>query len=351
MYTFRIEDPNVGLGTVLDALHTEGMITDSRNGPVSRFPKPVCLEYPNPRRRILDHPIRAANHFFHLFETLWMFAGLDTVAPLDLYNTGMKQYSDDGVTFAAPYGYRWRKHFGFDQLRTAVEKLIANPQDRRIVIQMWDPQELRKAEGKDFACNQQILLDTRPLLWESPIPPGTDTSVKRYALDMTVTNRSNDLIYGAMGSNLFHFSMLHEYLAYHSGLELGTYYQISKNMHLYLENEVSKRCYERRKEFTAPSVGSDNSLTELGLTLNMPALEYFVNEHKIEGEGAHPYLENVARPVCEAYRMYKFKALTGISTPVEARIEMARAILASCQSEALRDACGEWFQRILRKKG
>jgi thymidylate synthase len=103
-----------------------------------------------------------------------------------------------------------------------VEKLKANPEDRRIVIQIWDAKELQKPEGKDFACNQQLLFDTRPL------------GDGRYALDMTVTNRSNDLIYGAMGSNLFHMSMLHEYIALHAGLQLGSYYQFSKNLHLYL---------------------------------------------------------------------------------------------------------------------
>lgn len=341
MFVFDIDCPNSGLGDVMMSLEKYGIRTDSRNGPVIRFPEPVCLQYKNPRRRLLDHPVRAANHFFHLFETMWMLAGSNLVEPLNLYNSGMKQYSDDGVTFAAPYGYRWRKHFGFDQLITAVEKLKANPEDRRIVIQMWDPKELRKQEGKDFACNQQILLDTRPLLSTDRV---SNLGFK-FVLDMTVTNRSNDLIYGAMGSNLYHFSFLHEWLAMQSGLGLGTYYQFSKNLHLYLENEVSQRCWENKHEFAGIlSPQPDDSLTTFGAPLSSSPYENFILEDlKTNEDGG--WLENVAYPVCESYRMYKYKTLRGLDISLSRRLDYALEITESIKSPALRQACTDWFKR------
>lgn len=341
MFVFEINDPNEGLGRVMRALNQYGIRSDSRNGPVIRFPQPACLEYPDPRRRILDHPIRAANHFFHLFETMWMFAGLDTVAPLDLYNSGMKQYSDDGIRFAAAYGHRWRYHFGFDQIITAIDKLRKNPVDRRIVIQMWDPQELAKESGLDFACNQQVLLDTRP------------DGQGNYILDMTVTNRSNDLIYGAMGSNLFHFSMLHEYIALHAGLQIGTYYQISKNLHLYLENPASARCWEHMDKFeNKPSPPKDMSLTEYGLTLDPGAIEYFVNTNQIFPEEVDGYLGRVVQPITNAYREYKGVGCTEKPSLVT-RIESAMELLGQCHSSPLGEACTYWFKQALenaRKK-
>ncbi len=353
MHVFKIDDPNAGFGSVMEALSTEGIRTDSRNGPVIRFPKPVCLEYTDPRRRIIDHPVRDANPFFHLFETMWMLAGLRSVEPLNLYNSGMKNYSDDGVTFAAAYGYRWRHHFGFDQLATAVQKLQENPQDRRIVIQMWDPQELRKKDGKDFACNQQILLDTRPLESHTVgVVKVGDPENKKYALDMTVTNRSNDLIYGAMGSNLFHFSLLHEYLARHSGLEVGTYYHISKNMHLYLENDCSKRCWERRGEFrTWEGPSADYALTAAGLCLKPEPIKHFVETHQIS---EHPdnvgtYLDKIVKPVTDAYRIYKLKSLTGIEVSLEKRVAMAKEALVRCCSMPLRVAGERWMDDKLAK--
>ena len=117
MYVFKIEDPNEGLAEVLRALRKEGLEDTSRNGPVLRFPRPVCLHYPNPRQRILSSEVRDANPVFHLFETIWMFAGMNEIAPLLLYNPGMAQYSDDGTMLrGTAYGHRWRNHRWGDQL-------------------------------------------------------------------------------------------------------------------------------------------------------------------------------------------------------------------------------------------
>jgi len=41
----------------------------------------------------------------------------------------------------AAYGYRWRTHFGRDQLIDAVNALSADPSDRRCVVVAWDPAE------------------------------------------------------------------------------------------------------------------------------------------------------------------------------------------------------------------
>jgi hypothetical protein len=265
---------------------------------------------------------------------MWMLAGLQTVEPLNLYNSGMKQYSDNGITFDAAYGYRWRHHFGFDQILAAIRKLKSNPADRRIVIQMWDPNELAKEDGKDFACNQQIMFDTRP---------GKHFN-GGYVLDMTVTNRSNDLVYGAMGSNLVHFSLLHEFIAKHSGLAVGSYYQISKNMHLYLENETSKRCWENRNEFMKSSAPStDLSLTKEGSSEGLSSFKLYVEKHEVMMPQDNTYLERVVKPVCEAYRIYKMKMLTGIETPLETRVDLALAVLNNCKSEMWRSACETWF--------
>jgi hypothetical protein len=52
-------------------------------------------------------------------------------------------------------------------------------------------------------------------------------------LDITVTCRSNDVVWGCYGANAVHFSFLQEYMAARIGVQVGTYYQISNNWHLY----------------------------------------------------------------------------------------------------------------------
>jgi hypothetical protein len=52
---------------------------------------------------------------------------------------------------------------------------------------------------------------------------------------MTVTNRSNDMIWGMLGTNVVHFSFLQEYMAAHLGVEVGVYNQMTNNLHVYTE--------------------------------------------------------------------------------------------------------------------
>lgn len=324
MHHFQIYDPTEGLGEVLRELRESAVYTNSRNGRVARFPGPVALEYEFPQRRILEHPVREANHFFHLFESIWMLAGLNTVAPLDPFNSGMKQYSDDGVTFAAAYGDRWRVKWG-DQISAIIYKLVENPLDRRIVLQMWDPMEIFKNEGLDFACNQQVLFSTRE-------------EGGRLYLDIAVTNRSNDIIYGAMGSNLFHFSLLQEYIAYHAGLAVGRYVQFSVNMHLYMENPASKKCWDNMDLLDSSELISDETLTEYGLPINVYSLRRYVNEYHVGPED--DYLSLVVKPVADSYLNYKDKSI-----PLDDRLNTSIGMLEDCHSIPLRIACTKWFER------
>ncbi len=52
-------------------------------------------------------------------------------------------------------------------------------------------------------------------------------------LNMTVSNRSNDVIWGTFGANVVHMCMLQEYIARSLGVSVGTYYQVSDSFHVY----------------------------------------------------------------------------------------------------------------------
>lgn len=183
------------------------------------YPSIVCTTYTNPRERVLWCPVRDANPFFHFFEALWILAGRKDVAFLSRFNKRMADYSDNGVNFHAPYGYRLRKHFGFDQIERAIEMLTDNPDTRRVVLQIWDPAFDFGKSSKDLPCNDFIMLKARGGM-----------------LHMTVCCRSNDVIWGAYGANVVQFSMLLEYIATRAGLGVGEYRQLSDSFHVYTEN-------------------------------------------------------------------------------------------------------------------
>lgn len=188
----------------------------TRNGPVRAFQCPVTLTISNPWQRVLTDPTRDANPFFHAMEFVWMMAGSNDSRWISQFNKRMMEFSDDGRTQYAAYGYRWRKWFQLDQAKKAIVMLKRNPQDRRIVIAMWDGANDLGFQSKDLACNTHIYF-----------------RVVEGKLDMTVMNRSNDIIWGMLGANAVHMTMLHELIALAAGLRIGYYRVVSNNAHIY----------------------------------------------------------------------------------------------------------------------
>lgn len=221
---------------------------DSRNGPVVRVIGPVATVYQNPVERVLFDERRNANPFFHLFEALWMLNGGQDVETMDQFLASFKQFSDDGVTFHGAYGHRWRHWPDYtsgqpytkeiDQLTQVIGMLGLNQNDRRAVICMWDPARDLAIQSNDIPCNDLINLE-----------------VVDGKLNMMVTCRSNDIIFGCYGANAVHFSMLFEYLAAHIGVLFGTLTQVSWNFHAYLKTPYNLG------DFYPPLVHLDNPYT------------------------------------------------------------------------------------------
>lgn len=218
MICYNVENVNHVFPKALMQIQEIGKRKDSRAGPVIEFPEAVATMYRKPMQRVLFNIDRMANPFFHFVESLWIIHGDRDVEFLDRFNSLMKQYSDDGEIFYGAYGYRLRQTHGFDQIEKAVHLLRANHDDRRVVLSMWDAKHDLGHNMKDHPCNTSIYL-----------------KVREHNLDMTVTCRSNDAIYGAYGANVVHMSMLQEYLAARIGVGIGNYTQVSDSLHVYTD--------------------------------------------------------------------------------------------------------------------
>ena len=220
-YTMKIihaRNVNEAYTIGLNALNAVGNVEDSRVGQVKVFPTPVATVYEKPCERVLFNERRDANPFFHLMESLWMLAGRNDVEWIKNYNSTFDQFSDDGTSFNAAYGYRWRYQFKRDQLAELIAMLKRDPNTRRAVVSMWDPYADFNADGKDFPCNLNIAF-----------------RIRNSKLTMTVFNRSNDIIWGAYGANAVHMSILQEYIAGALDLCVGEYTQVSNDYHAYTE--------------------------------------------------------------------------------------------------------------------
>lgn len=327
--------------------------TTSRNGDTIKIPEPCTITYQRPYERVLFDSNRDANPFFHLFECIWMLAGRNDVNPVAFFASNMRNFSDDGKTFNGAYGYRWRTAkcgtgqtwlatelvdlflddgdpVYVDQLDEIINHLKLVPDSRRVVLSMWNVQDdLMKITGveasKDVCCNLSACFSLSEHSYiAEPNNTTQDTGVRYKKLDMTVFNRSNDLIWGALGANAVHFSFLQEYLACALGVRVGVYHQISNNMHVYvgqdatnnwnpelwLQNAAHAECYPRtcdlplfvdRQRFDDECVvlvqkfaQEEPNLADLQAALGVLA-----------GKMREPYLREVVLPMCSAFVAHK----------------------------------------------
>lgn len=219
MRIITVRNVHEALPVALKVLSEIGVRRESRNGPVL-YGGSVTTVYRNPLERVMFWSERDANPFFHLYESLWMLAGRNDVAPLERYVKNSINYSDDGKTLHGAYGHRWRVHFNFDQLQQIAETLRRDADSRRCVLQMWDCRiDGSAGGGKDYPCNTMATFQ-RGIAGE---------------LNLTVFCRSNDIVWGAYGANAVQFGALLEYMAVWIGCPVGIYEQISVNWHGYIE--------------------------------------------------------------------------------------------------------------------
>ena len=189
----------------------------SRNGEVLTIQEPLTVTVKNPLNRVLIDPVRQANPYFHVMEFIWMMAGNNQPNWIKAFNSRFEEYADNlnskGVDIIhGAYGHRWRNHFNLDQIHAAVDMLEYNPESRRVVLSMWDTNaDLGKAHN-DLPCNTHIYL-----------------RVVGGKLNMTVCNRSNDVVWGMTGANAVHMTMLHELISLAAHIPIGKYIVVSRD--------------------------------------------------------------------------------------------------------------------------
>ena len=333
MYVINAEDVNDAMDQGLRLMAAEGVAVPSRNGMTLELPAPVTTVYKNPAQRVLVSSARDANPFFHLMESLWILAGRDDVKFLSEFNKRMVDFSDDTKIFNAPYGYRLRKAFGQDQLQRVIDILTNDPNSRQAVCQIWDTEDLNK-DTRDKSCNMSIVFRMR-----------------KQRLDMTVYNRSNDMIWGAYGANVVQFSMIQEYVAASLGVKMGTYTQVSNSFHVYTEGAagaVYNRTNTGFEFFFSPYDDCSRLVTMFNTDMRCfnKDLNWFFklyDEHGLVAVNecatwSSSYFKWLVIPMLKVYLIHK------ASGPVEASKNL-NIILA----DDWRMACGDWLENRANK--
>lgn len=369
----------------------------SRNGGVRMIEEPVLITYTHPQERVLFDPNRDANPFFHLYEALWMLAGRNDVASVAYYASNMANYSDNGKTLNGAYGYRWR-HCNYngkgsplepgwaddpdcdkpiDQLDTLVNHLKADPNSRRAVLQMWnveddllkiggdrvpltkeqDPRDWSEGDNenrpytlskgsKDVCCNLSVMFSLRDnlepnkfqkrALEEGAVVTAALAQRNRpKLLDMTVTNRSNDLIWGLLGSNYVHFSILQEYIAARLGVEVGKFHTLTNNLHVYENNWKPDEWLEHEWDWVNLPIGPPLVKDSATFERELPKFVRYHEQSQVLFEiFEEPFLNTVATPMMHAFHSYKRK-----------NYESAFTWCGYIEAPDWKRAATEWIQR------
>lgn len=303
MTQFSVDGRNVN-HTMIDGMKlmlSEGVPHKSRVGEVIEILHPVISCYRKPRERMCYYPERDANPYFHIFEALWMLVGTNDVKWLERFNPRMLEFSDDGQTLNGAYGKRWRSWFGYDQIDAVITNLKNDKGTRRAVVAIWDGhKDLTNTKSKDLPCNISVIFQLR-----------------HGKLQMTVNNRSNDMLWGAYGANVVHFSFLQEYVADMIGAEVGEYFQISNNLHVYTNKEgyPLEKCKNITELFDPYQDNGENftyskKLVEDAANFMNDLQDFMETAHTNQKRlfpATNSWFTDVAYPMLESYNAFKAK--------------------------------------------
>lgn len=126
-------------------------------------------------------------------------------------------FTNPGDVVTVAYGYRWRRHFGRDQLGKLIELLEKDPSSRHGVVVTWDP----ASDGLGGINKGNV-----------PCPYTFTVNIIGGRLNMMNVVRSNDMILG-FPHDVAGFALLQCMLAQRLGVNTGVYTHIIANAHVY----------------------------------------------------------------------------------------------------------------------
>lgn len=277
--------------------------TAPRGMPTLEICEPVFTTYSHPWEKVLFDENRDANPFLHFFEALWMLAGRNDVKFMTQFSKRFVDFSDDGDVLKGAYGHRWRINW-YDQIEAVIRELRNDHATRRAVITMWSPllDMYGGQKSKDIPCNTHIYF-----------------KVRDNHLRTTVCCRSNDMVWGAYGTDSVDFAFLHEYIASKVGVKMGDLTQVSDSFHIYEKphpgGAIVERLMSSYPEMSNPYSVYAAELDPLPMGMESPEWDedlknfFFIWDHwqiGVDGYGKLPVLKtqffsDVVAPMWRAY--------------------------------------------------
>ncbi|MBS0533549.1 MAG: hypothetical protein JSR72_05795 [Proteobacteria bacterium] len=176
----------------------------------------------NPRNRLITNATRRWNIGLAFGELAWHLSGSRDVEGLAAYARVWRRFAVGQEIHGSCYGYRMFSPMsqGRSQWEICRELLVADPDTRRAVIQLYDPDQ-NYVGSPDVSCAMSVQFNIR------------DGN-----LDLTVLMRSNDAYFG-FPYDVYLYTVLQELMAVEIGRPIGRYTHLATSFHLY-EKDIRK---------------------------------------------------------------------------------------------------------------
>lgn len=201
-------------------------------------------------------------------EQMWFIQGENNPANfLQEYTSIWDEFIDDDGTLKAAYGYRWRHHFGRDQLGELIELLKNEPGTRQGVVVTWDPADDSLISGTPKG--------------NVPCPYTFTVNIIGDRLHLHNIVRSQDAFLG-LPHDVAGFALLQLFIAAKLGIEPGYYSHSMSNVHFYSDQ------YEAAEELVKRSSSHDHKEIKLDIKSN-----YFDRAEKGDPDLVKEILEQI----------------------------------------------------------
>lgn len=170
-------------------------------------------------------------------EQVWFLMGERNLEWLQDFTKIWDDFAEKNNCVEAAYGYRWRKHFGRDQVDGLVQLLSEDPTSRHGVVMMWDPSD----DG--LACGTKKK--------NVPCPYTFTVQVIGGKLCLHLVIRSNDMMLGNPHDTAG-FALLAHLIAQKLGVEVGILTVSISNAHIYdIHFDQAREIVNRKQEHKA----------------------------------------------------------------------------------------------------
>jgi thymidylate synthase len=238
MYTTYVSNAQEGMLEALREVTNSGKTITVR-GQETKEIQTFVMQIYHPDQRVICMPHRNNNIFAAIAETLWVLAGRNDIAFLSKYLPRAADFSDDGVVWRAGYGKRLRNfdigNIGndhVDQIKENIDLLNEDNTTRRAVMSIFDPADDFVRGTKDTPCSNWI-----------------HSMIRGNKLHSTIAVRSNDIMWGMSGINLFEWSVVMQLFAACTDTKIGEMNYLADSCHLY------DRHYDRAQKIVSRYYG------------------------------------------------------------------------------------------------